>query len=152
MKKRARVDFKSSCSAYPPTYYSGGHKNIRTAYSLKLKALPLYFKKWKLLSLTNKKLQSLPFCYLLYFYSYLRYTSIQDKHRKGYSTKTGLSPYLSRLTLSYTEVIFSSISFRFCVYRYRPIISQLPILYSIDEGEYLSSSFQHLRLTSSRWT
>ena len=87
-----------------------------------------------------------------YFDSYLRYTSIQDKHRKGYSTKTGLSPYLSRLTLSYTEVIFSSISFRFCVYRYRPIISQLPILYSIDEGEYLSSSFQHLRLTSSRWT
>lgn len=54
MKKRARVDFKSSCSAYPPTYYSGGHKNIRTAYS----ALPFYLEIYPnapLLALTNKK-------------------------------------------------------------------------------------------------
>lgn len=43
---------------------------------------------------------------------------IQDKHRKEYSIKTRLSPY------------------------------SLNCLSFLDEGEYLSSSFQHLRLTS----
>ena len=124
MKKRARVDFKSSCSAYPPTYYSGGHKNIRTAYSLK----PYHsiFKNESCLPSLIKN--SNPSPSVTYFYSYLRYTSIQDKHRKGYSIKNraiALPKQVSPLLYgSHLLVYFSS-----RVYRYRPILSQLPIFY-----------------------
>lgn len=126
MKKRARVDFKSSCSAYPPTFFSdsGGHKNIRTAYSF-FKAL-LYLIKWKQPALTNKKEQSLSFCYLLLLISsvYLNTRQAQERifnqNRAIALSKQG-SPLLYG---SHLLVYFSS-----CVYRYRPILSQLPILY-----------------------
>lgn len=78
-----------------------------------------------------------------YFDSYLRYTSIQDKHRKGYSIKTGLSPYLSRFPLSSTEVIFESISVPVSI---AIVLFSLNCLSFIDEGEYLRSSFQQLKI------
>lgn len=78
----------------------------------------LYLIKRKLPALTNKKEQSLSFCYLLLLVS---------------------SVYLN--TRQAQERIFNQ----------NPAIAlfSLNCLSFIDEGEYLSSSFQHLRLTSS---
>lgn len=118
MKKRARVDFKSSCSAYPPTYYSDsvGHKNIRTAYSL-IKSPTKLFKKMKVPSLIKN---SNPSPSLLWLISSV-YLNTRQAQERIFNQNRALALF-SLNCLSFID---------------------------IDEGEYLSSSFQHLRLTSS---
>lgn len=122
MKKLARVDFKSSCSAYPSRSvlevierYEGPTLLIKALLLIKNSESPLL----------------LPT--LTHIFGIPQYKTSTGKDIRAIALSKRVSPLLYGSPLL---VYFCS-----CVYRYRPILSQL------NEGEYLFFSFQHERLT-----
>jgi len=125
MKKLARVDFKSSCSAYP----SRSVLEVIERYegpTLLIKAL--------LLIINSESPLLLPT--LTHIFGIPQYKTSTGKYKKK-NRAIALSKRVSPLLYGSPLLVY----FCSCVYRYRPILSQL------NEGEYLFFSFQHERLT-----